>query len=90
MVLPATVRNPVRPAALTRNDHGSDDDPTVRTPGVRITRRLLPGSTDGITAALGPAAFWTFSNVSGVVVSAEPGLEPSSCTAFAVTTTPMA
>lgn len=89
-MFPDTVVKPVRPAALTRNDHGTDVPPAVSAPGVMMTRRLLLGSTDGITAALAPDAFCMFSNVSGVVESTAPGLEPSGCTAFAVTTTLMA
>lgn len=89
-MVPDAVMKPVRPAALTRNDHGIGVPPITSAPGVMMTRRLLFGSTDGITAAPVPEAFCTFSNVSAVVVSTTPGLVPSGCTAFAVTTTLMA
>lgn len=87
---PDTVVKPVRPVALMRNDHGTAVPPTASAPGVMRTLRLLFGSIDGVTAALAPEAFCTFSSVSVVVESTTPGLEPSGCTAFAVTTTLMA
>ncbi len=87
---PDTVVKLVRPGALTRNDHDTDAPPAVSAAGVMMTRRLLFGSTDGVIAALAPEVFCTFSNVRAVVKSTTPGLEPSGCTALAVTMTPTA
>lgn len=87
-LLPLTVKNSVRPAALIRKLHGVGVlDPGVRPgPVVTMHRRLLFGSIVITTAAVGPLDSCTGSKVVAVVVSGTPGLVPSAWTELARTT----